>query len=249
MLTPTCLAALAANPSKTWARLLKATLGLSIVPMVFSLDRGLWLSLLAGFAYAAVRFGVLHDMRRVARVVGAVLVVGALVAVTPLGGLVSGRFSHKTGDTSRLARDQVAQSQIASSPVLGYGAPQQNTAATHTKKSVGTESEVFMLLYSHGVPALLIFMSWFAYTIVRTAKQRSRSSPAIFWIHVALLVAVVQAPYYELTERIPFMLVFAAILYRDIATQSDHRHAERLRLRLRRRPQSPALIETTAPAS
>jgi len=106
-----------------------------------------------------------------------------------------------------------------------------------------------MLLYSHGVPALLIFMSWFAYTVVRTAKQRSRSSPAIFWIHVALLVAVVQAPYYELTERIPFMLVFAAILYRDIATQSDHRHAERLRLRLRRPPQSPALIETPAPAS
>ena len=247
MLTPTCLAALAANPSKAWARVLKVTLALSIVPMVFSLDRGLWLSLLVGFAYAAIRFGALHDLRRVARVVGAVLVVGALIAVTPLGGLVTGRFSHKTGDTSRLARDQAAQSQVTSSPLLGYGAPEQNTAVTHTKKSVGTESEVFMLLYSHGVPALLIFMSWFAYTIVRTAKRRARASPAVFWIHVALLVACVQAPYYELTERIPFMLTFAAILYRDIALQSEQRYAERVRRRLRGWMRRPALID--APAS
>lgn len=245
MLTPTCLAALASNPGRTWARVLRVTLGLSIVPMVFSLDRGLWLSVGVGFAYAAVRFGALHDLRRVARVLGAVVVVGVIVALTPLGGLVSGRFSHKTGDTSRLARDQVAQAQIASSPLLGYGAPQQNTAATHTKKSVGTESEVFMLLYSHGVPALLLFMSWFAYTIVRTARQRSRSSPAIFWIHVALLVACVQAPYYELTERIPIMLTFAAILYRDMAIQSRLRHAARSALR----PRAPLPAATVAPAA
>ena len=54
-------------------------------PIVFSLDRGLWLSLGIGLAYAAVRFGALRDTRRVMRVVGAVLVVGALV-VSPLGG-------------------------------------------------------------------------------------------------------------------------------------------------------------------
>jgi hypothetical protein len=243
MLTPIGLAALAANPGKTWGRVLKATLCLSIVPIVFSLDRGLWLSLGAGLAYAAIRFGALHDMRRVMRVVGAVLVVGALVAVTPLGGLVTARFAHKTGDTSRLARDQAAQSQIASSPLIGYGAPQQAVGVTHTSKSVGTESEIFLLLYSHGVPALFLFGGFMAYTVVRTAKQRSRSSPALFWVHVALLVACLQAPYYELTERMPLILAFAALLYRDIALQSEMRHGERIRGRLRtwtRRPAAPA---------
>src|SRR6185437_6915658 len=150
------------------------------------------------------------------KVFGAFFVVGLLVAVTPLGGLVSGRFQHKTGDTSRLARDQVAQSQIASSPMLGYGAPQQAVGVTHTQKSVGTESEIFLLLYSHGVPALFMFSGFMAYTVVRTAKQRSRSSPPMFWVHVALVVACLQAPYYELTERVPIFLTFAALLYRDI---------------------------------
>jgi len=244
MLTPVALAALAAKPGRVWGRVLKVTLGLSVVPIIFSLNRGLWLSLGIGLAYAAVRFGALRDVRRVMRVLGAVVVVGAVIAFSPLGGLVSGRFSHQTGDTSRLARDQAAQSQIAASPVLGYGAPQQNTAVTHTQKSVGTESEIFMLLYSHGVPALFLFGTWMAYTIVRTAKARTRDSPALFWIHVALIVAFVQAPYYELTERMPFMLVFAALLYRDIALQSELRFEDRARARLRgwriRRP-SPAL--------
>jgi len=239
MLTPVALAALAAKPGPTWARVLKITLGLSIVPIVFSLNRGLWLSLGIGFAYAAVRFGALRDTRRVMRVVGTLIVVGALVAVSPLGGLVTARFSHQTGDTSRLARDQAAQAQVASSPLLGYGAPQQNTAVTHTKKSVGTESEIFLLLYSHGVPALFFFGGWMAYTVVRTAKQRSRSAPAMFWIHVALLVGFVQAPYYELTERIPLMLAFAALLYRDIAWQSDLRYVDRMRSKLGGEPRLP----------
>jgi hypothetical protein len=245
MLTPIALAALAAKPGPVWGRILKVTLGLSVVPIIFSLNRGLWLSLGVGLAYAAVRFGALRDIQRVMRVVGAVVVVAVVIAFSPLGGLVSGRFTHQTGDTSRLARDQAAQSQIAASPVLGYGAPQQNTALTHTQKSVGTESEIFLLLYSHGVPALFLYGAWMAYTIVRTAKSRSRDSPPLFWVHVALIVAFVQSPYYELTERIPFMLVFAALLYRDIALQSELRYADRAKARLRgwrtRRPPAPAL--------
>jgi hypothetical protein len=243
MLTPVCLAALAAGPGRIWGRVLKVTLALSVIPIVFSLNRGLWLSLGIGLAYAAVRFGALRDTRRVMRVLGAVVVVGALVAVSPLGGLVTARFTHQTGDTSRLARDRAAQAQIAASPLLGYGAPQQAVGVTHTSKSVGTESELFLLLYSHGVPALFLFGGFMAYTIVRTAKQRSRSSPALFWIHVALVVACVQAPYYELTERMPLMLAFAALLYRDIAIQSDLRYVERTRDRLRtwaRRAPAPA---------
>ena len=85
-----------------------------------------------------------------------------------------------------------------------------------------------------------MFAGWMAYTVVRTAKQRSRTSPALFWIHVALLVACLQAPYYELTERMPLILAFAALLYRDMALQSDLRFTERSRRRLRAWARRPA---------
>ena len=158
---------------------------------------------------------------------------------------MTGRFSHKTGDTSRLARDQAAQSQVASSPLLGYGAPQQATAVTHTKKCVGTESEIFLLLFSHGVPALFLFGAWMAYTIVRTAKTA-----------VARLTRAVLDP-----RRADRRLRAGAVLRAHgthavhprvrrpalprHALQSDLRSADRARERLRgwrlRRPPAPGL--------
>ncbi len=195
-------------------------LAASIVPGVFSLDRGMWLSLAVGISYATIRLAARRDLRRVAHIVTVVALSALLIVVSPLGTLIAGRFTHKTGDTSRLARDQAAQAQITANPILGYGAPNQATSVTHTSKSVGTESEVFLLLYSHGVPGLFFCASWLAYTVFRSGRRRPRDPPVMLWIHVALLIACIQAPYYELTERMPIILTAAALLYRRIA-QAD----------------------------
>jgi polysaccharide biosynthesis protein PslJ len=220
MTLPFALGALSLTPSVVWRRILLVALAASIVPGVFSLDRGMWLSLGVGITYATIRLAARHDLRRVAHIVTVVALSALLIVVSPLGSLIAGRFSHKTGDTSRLARDQAAQAQISANPILGYGAPNQATSVTHTSKSVGTESEVFLLLYSHGVPGLFFCASWLAYTVFRSGRRRPRDPPVILWIHVALLIACVQAPYYELTERMPIILTAAALLYRRIA-QAD----------------------------
>ncbi len=217
MMTPFALGALSLTRSPAWRRVLVITLVSSVVPVVFSLDRGLWLSLGVGMVYATIRFATGQNLRVALRVLTVAGLLIAIVAVSPLGGLVQGRFAHKTGDTSRLARDQVAQSQITASPIFGYGAPQQATSITHTSKSVGTESEVFLLLYSHGVPGLFFVASWLAYTVFRSARRRRGDPPVIMWIHVALLTACLQVPYYELTERMPIIFTAAALLYRRIA--------------------------------
>jgi hypothetical protein len=47
----------------------------------------------------------------------------------------------------------------------------------------------------------------------RSARWRS---PWAFWAHVTLLVALIQVPYYDITERLPIMLVAAAIAYREM---------------------------------
>jgi len=217
MTMPFALGALTLSPSVVWRRVLMIALAASVVPGVFSLDRGMWLSLGLGIAYATVRLAGRHDMRRVVQIVTIVALTVVLIVVSPLGGLIAGRFSHKTGDTSRLARDQAAQAQVTANPILGYGAPNQATQVTHTSKSVGTESEIFLLLYSHGVPGLFFCAAWLAYTVFRSGRRRPRDPPVMLWIHVALLIACIQAPYYELTERMPIILAAAALLYRRIA--------------------------------
>lgn len=217
MTTPFAIGAIGATRNLAWRRILKLTMAAAVVPAVFSLDRGMWLSLGIGIVYAAFRLGARREGRVALRIVTVVMVLGLVVAISPLGTLVSGRFSHKTGDTSRLARDVAAQSQVAANPIVGYGSPNQAVATTHTQKSVGTESEVFLLLYSHGVPGLFLMALWLGYVLIRSGRIRDGDSQLNIWIHTALLVACVQAPYYELTERMPIMFAAAALLTRRIA--------------------------------
>ena len=204
----------------------------AVVPVVFSLNRGLWLSLGVGIMYAAVRLSANRDFRLVRGIVGATVCIVVLLVATPLGGLATSRFSHQTGDTGRLQRDQAATEQVLAHPVLGYGAPTQNTVAGQS--SIGTESEVFLLVYSHGIPALALFFIWFAYTLVRSARYRN---PDAFWAHVVILIAMIQSPYYELTERMPLIMVAAAICYRAMA--DDDLPKLRPKLPSRRRAQEP----------
>jgi polysaccharide biosynthesis protein PslJ len=211
ILTPFAIASLLRARPGGWRTLLRVSFAASIVPVVFSLDRGLWISLSVGVTYAAVRFGLRRDFRLVGLIIGAALAIAVALLLTPLGTLASGRFSHKTGDAGRLQRDQAATQQVGNSPLFGYGAPQPNTVAGQS--NVGTESEVFLLVYSHGYPGLALFFLWFAYTLFRSARFRT---PEAFWAHIVILVACLQTPYYELTERLPIVMVAAAIAYREI---------------------------------
>ncbi len=211
MLTPFAICAMMQARSRAWRLGLQLTLAAAIVPVVFSLNRGLWLSLGIGIVYATIRFGMRGDYRRAGKVVLALTVVGAVLVVSPLGNLAQGRFQHKTGDTGRLQRDQEAQQRLFDSPALGFAAPLPSKDSTQS--AVGTESEIFLLVFSHGIPGLALWMLWFFYTLFRSARWRS---PWAFWAHVTLLVALIQVPYYDVTERLPFMLVAAAIAYREM---------------------------------
>jgi hypothetical protein len=50
------------------------------------------------------------------------------------------------------------------------------------------------------------------------ALWRSRRVPPgpLLWIHTAILIALVEAPYYELTTLLPLVFAAMAILYREL---------------------------------
>ncbi len=214
ILTPFAICAMTQARSRAWRLALQVAMAAAVVPVVFSLNRGLWLSLGIGLVYATVRFGIRGDYGRAAKVVAALAVIGAVVMLSPLGDLAQGRFQHKTGDTGRLQRDQEAQQRLLDSPLIGFAAPLPSKDPTQS--AVGTESEIFLLVFSHGIPGLALWVLWFFYTLFRSARWRS---PWAFWAHVSLLVALIQVPYYDITERLPFMLVAAAIAYRAMMSE------------------------------
>jgi hypothetical protein len=210
--TPFAIAAAFRTAPRRWQTALRWALGLSIVPIVWSLDRGLWLSLGVGLFYAAFRVtGGSAARRLVVPGVACLALAAAIFAIGPFHKLVADRFSHKTGDAGRLVRDQEAVSRTADNPLIGHGAPLPSSDPSLS--NVGTESQIFLVLFSNGVVGLFLFLTWFAYALARSARAES---PEAFWAHVSVLIACVQLPVYEVTERLPVLFIGVALIFREL---------------------------------
>src|SRR4029079_16755400 len=89
---------------------------------------------------------------------------------------------------------------------------------------------------------LALFLIWIFYTLFRSGRWRS---PWCFWAHVTILVACIQLPYYDTPERIPLVMVAAAIAYREIARNPEPEPSTREL----RRGRPPALVPPWRPPS
>jgi O-antigen/teichoic acid export membrane protein len=202
--------------ARPWRRAILALLFLSLVPLVFSLNRGAWIALIVLVLYTSVRFAAEGNFRALRGVVATVVAVVVVVLATPLGGLIVSRIHHGHSDQGRQTRDIAALELVKESPVFGYGAPQPASTDT-TAPAVGTHGQAFLLLVSQGIPGFLLFFGWFAYTFVRTAKGGSSIQ---FWCHVSILVFLVQAPFYELTSfQLMIMAAAMALAWREVVAR------------------------------
>jgi hypothetical protein len=80
---------------------------------------------------------------------------------------------------------------------------------------VGTHSELFFLSISYGVPVAMLFLAWFGLTFIRGG--RAASGPR-FWAHVAILVFLMEAPYYLLEMHLAVAMIIAAFIWRNIVS-------------------------------
>ncbi len=196
--------------------LLSLAIVMSVVPLVFSLDRGAWLSAAIGIAYATVRLLYGRGRRSGALVLLVGLVVVAiLLLATPLKDFVLVRIDRGYGDDDRLYLYTQAIDLARGSPLLGYGAP----VATPGLPSIGTHGHFWTVLVSFGLPGLSLFLLWMGSSLVSTWRQRGERASemwASFWCHVAVFTAIVQLPYYELLPwGLPVVMIAAAAAWRE----------------------------------
>lgn len=220
---PFALAALGTMRSWLWRKALVALLVVSIVPLIFSLDRGSWLSAAAGMTYGVFRLARTKGRRgtRGAKtlrtmIVGG-LVVTSLVLLTPLGDLIIHRINRGYGDEHRQTLYTSSLILIERSPLFGYGGTVALSVVNPSAPpgpSIGTHGQMWTVMISNGIPALLFFLAWFVVTLFRTGRRipdyGDRDLNARFWCHVALFTALVQMPYYELLPWGLFIVMAAA---------------------------------------
>lgn len=214
ILTPVVVASIAGATSRFRRRGLTLLLPLSAIPITVSLNRGLWLALVVALAYVALRFALAGKLRALFAVAAVGALVAALLTLTAFGGLISDRLETKSQSTETRARlyDETVEA-IRASPLVGYGGPQRS-ASNPRGAPLGTHSEALFLALAFGVPGLLLCGAWFFMIAVRSGR---RTSGPRFWLHVAVLVFLVEAPYYLLQAHLPVVMIVAALLLRPAA--------------------------------
>jgi polysaccharide biosynthesis protein PslJ len=211
LLTPIAVAALVQARSPLRRRLLGALLVLSVIPIVVSLNRGVWLVLTLALGYAALRFARARRLHAVSGLIGLVGLLLVLIFLTPLGGLISDRLATPHSNVGREALYRESFERTKESPIVGYGGPIE--AQERTGPPVGTHSQLFFLSISYGVPAVVLFVGWFGLTFLRAG--RSVSGP-LFWAHVAILVLLMEAPYYLLEMHLVIAMIIGAYIWREV---------------------------------
>lgn len=197
-------------------RIALSLLVLALVPSVMSVNRGMWIAVGIGVVYASIRLALRGRTRPLRAVLGFTVVTAVLLVATPLGQVVQDRLAHPHSNKGRLALAGGAASAALKSPVLGYGGPRANTQKY--LPSVGSHGQLWMVLFSHGIPAAALFVGWFALGAWRTRRARS---PVAFWCHVVLLVSLVQLPYYGmLPAQLQITMIALALGLRAVADEA-----------------------------
>jgi polysaccharide biosynthesis protein PslJ len=177
LLTPFVFATMHLVRGRVVRLALGAALVASVIPIVVSANRGLWFALIVGGGYYAARMAAREGVRILAVGAVAVIAVGLLLAVTPAGHIAVARLtsqSNSNGTRASLFREAIDG--ISASPLLGYGSPRPSTT-TLGNAHTGTQGQLSLVLYSHGIPALIFYLGFFVFTLIHTARRPARGDP------------------------------------------------------------------------
>lgn len=199
--------------------LLLLVLVASLVPAFLSLNRGLWLSLGVGLVYAALRYALRGRVRAVAALLLLLGMAVSLAVALPVQQMLQKSKDETTG--TRLALYQETIRKVQASPLLGYGAPRPSEDSSSSTPSVGTQGQLWMVLFSHGFPGLAFFLGWYVLVLWRSAKALTGAQ---LWIHVMVLIVIVQLPFYGMFPTgLPVFMVAAAVVMRELVEPDPQR--------------------------
>jgi hypothetical protein len=158
----------------------------ALIPIFYSLNRGVWLGLLVMAIYNAVRVSRV----RLSTAVPALALIGvAVVLVFSLGslrGVVVDRFQHGDSNSIRKFTTTQAIKLARTSPIIGYGTDRSSVGGEKSiaigrtqacprcgNPVLGENGEVWSLLVSNGLVGVALYLGFFGYGIRRFWRDRS----------------------------------------------------------------------------
>lgn len=207
-------------------------LAASVVPVVYSLNRGLWLGLGLSVLYVGLRMAARGRLAPL--VLGAVAALAALLllATTSLGQLVEGRVDNPHSNDVRSSLAVAAYEGALRSPVIGWGSGRavvgsgRSIAGGATEECpqcgnrvIGSQGQFWHVLFSHGFPGVVLYVGFFLHAAWR--YRRDHSAIGIAGGLGVLLPLLYMFIYPALTVPLFLSFMALALLWRnDIARQA-----------------------------
>ncbi|HET9518605.1 MAG TPA: O-antigen ligase family protein [Actinoplanes sp.] len=201
-------------------------LAIAVLPVVYSLNRGLWIGLGLAVAYVALRYALAGRIWIIGAVALAAVAVAVAMAVTPLGGVVQARMDNGKSNGVRSFLIERAWDGFQQSPVIGYGSTRNTIGGRHSitvgesskcqrcgNFTVGGNGQLWQLLYAHGAVGAVAYLGFFGFGLWRFRRDRSpiglAASAAIVTSFSAMLW------YNSLVTPLAFMFLAYALLWRN----------------------------------
>ncbi|HEU5271163.1 MAG TPA: O-antigen ligase family protein [Jatrophihabitans sp.] len=167
-----------------------ALLAAACLPAFATLNRGMFLALGVLLGYAALRLAARGQLVPLVTIVaGTALGLVTAISTGVLADLQT-RLHYSRTNLGRQTIYREAFDGALQSPVFGHGAPQPSQTLT---VSVGTQGQVWNVMYSYGFIALAIFMGWFVLAMLLSWRAGNQ---ARLWMHAGLFVCCLTFFYY-----------------------------------------------------
>lgn len=186
----------------------------ALVPAFSTLNRGMFLAVGVGIVYAAVRFGARGQVRWLAAVLALLLIGLATASALGVGQTIGSRTEYSSTNTGRATIYREAFERTLASPLVGHGAPRPSRTLDI---SVGTQGEIWYIMFSFGFVALALFCGW-----LWSLALRTRSAPGVLlWLHVVTVMAGFMIFYYGLDgTQLVVVFMAAALVFRETSVWS-----------------------------
>ena len=217
-----------------------AAVAVAIIPLLYSLNRGVWIGIGVALAYLALRLAAKGRLAMLGGLFAVVALVGILVLVTPLQSVISGRLEHGKSNNLRSRLNSLSVDAAIASPVIGYGDPRQERGSPQSisvgpsprcpscgQLAVGSTGQLWLLLVCDGFVGAALYLGFFGYGIWRF---RHDGTPyGIAGVLVLLLSFVYMFTYDAVGAPLGFTMLAYALLWKSNMFQqaADPADAER----------------------
>jgi hypothetical protein len=218
------------RPATTRRRVQLAVVAVvALVPIVYSLDRGMWAGLILAVAYLIYRLAIHGDMRALAAALVLLPIAAMTFLLTPLHGVVQNRTSHSGSANIRTFLDTAAVRGANSSPILGWGGPRKTIGSSQSvgigpspdcpncgAGTIGSTGEFWEIAFSQGYVGVGFYLAFFLAAFWGLRRDRSPTGAAARLI--SLLAIFYTYFYNNLPSALALTFISIALSWRNIAS-------------------------------